>query len=243
MSCWTESTARGWAGSPAACSASRSRAGQGRDQSISTRAASIRSRTTSAGAREMPEDMPQRPRASSRTGSVGSRLHWRRRHQLHRHRPRDHGGEWARGSRPPTWRVLAGNLPYHTRLHRRGQAYRNLVNELPLAEVPIYRNPYREWIGAQIRADFFGYCAPGGRRRPRSSPGATRLSPRQERHLRRDVCAAMISAALVTDDVNEIIRPGLTRFRQRAEWLRRSADCLKWRERVRDVGGGVREDA
>jgi ADP-ribosylglycohydrolase len=40
-------------------------------------------------------------------------------------------------------------------------AYRNLVRGVPAAEAAEVDNPYREWIGALIRADAFGYVAPG----------------------------------------------------------------------------------
>ena len=71
-------------------------------------------------------------------------------------------------------------------------------------------NPYREWIGAQIRVDSYGYAAPG-------IPSlAAEFAWRDARisHVKNGIygamlCAAMIAAAFATDDVRTIVDAGL----------------------------------
>jgi ADP-ribosylglycohydrolase len=43
--------------------------------------------------------------------------------------------------------------------------YQNLVREIDLDQVGEFHNPFREWIGALIRADIFGFVSPGQPRR------------------------------------------------------------------------------
>jgi ADP-ribosylglycohydrolase len=124
-----------------------------------------------------------------------------------------------------------GNLPYHAVCTAEKQAYMNLVNELPLDEVPMYLNPYREWIGAQIRADFWGYCAPGWPEKAAEFAWRdANLSHVKNGIYGEMMCAAMISAALATDDVREIIDTGLTEIPANCRAAETVRDCLKWRD-------------
>ena len=118
-----------------------------------------------------------------------------------------------------------GRLPYRLVCTAETQAYHNLVARYEFhadagfwgAEDPIdwawvatHRNPYREWIGAQIRVDPYGYAAPG-------DPGrAAEMAWRDARlsHTKNGVygamfCAAMIAASFATSDPVEVVRAGL----------------------------------
>jgi hypothetical protein len=62
---------------------------------------------------------------------------------------RDVAQEWLRG------------MPFHMVYTAERVAYRNLVRGVQPPATASRHNPYREWIGAMIRADIFGYVSPG----------------------------------------------------------------------------------
>ena len=70
----------------------------------------------------------------------------------------------------------------------------NLLHNVSIASAAETRNPYREWIGALIRADVFGWVFPG---RPRM---AARLvySAASLSHRCNGIYAAMWAAAVVS---------------------------------------------
>jgi ADP-ribosylglycohydrolase len=90
-------------------------------------------------------------------------------------------------------------------------AYRNLLDGIDPAEAAAKRNPYREWIGAQIRADLYGWVS------ARDPHAAAELAWRDARlsHVRNGVygamfVAAMSAAACVARDVETVIAAGLS---------------------------------
>jgi len=88
-------------------------------------------------------------------------------------------------------------------------AYRNLLLGEAAPRTAVYRNPYREWIGAQIRADVYGWVNPG------EPAVAAAYAWRDARlsHVRNGVygamcVAAMCAQAVVSDDVEDVLEAG-----------------------------------
>ena len=89
-------------------------------------------------------------------------------------------------------------------------AYRNLLDGYSPPQSATLRNPFREWIGAQIRGDVYGWARPGDPR------GAAALAWRDARisHTRNGIygamyAAALVSAACVADDIDAVLDAGL----------------------------------
>ena len=90
-------------------------------------------------------------------------------------------------------------------------ALKNLKKGIPANQAGARNNPYCEWIGADIRADPWGYMAPGW---PERAAGMAYrdafLSHRRQGIYGEMFFAASVSAAFAVDDPVEALRIGLT---------------------------------
>ncbi|MFJ2258343.1 ADP-ribosylglycohydrolase family protein [Streptomyces sp. NPDC087844] len=91
-------------------------------------------------------------------------------------------------------------------------AYRNLLDGIEPPRTARHRNPFREWIGALIRADVHGWTNPG-------APAAAAEQAHRDAvltHTANGVYAAMFTAAVIaeaatgTSDIHACLRTGLT---------------------------------
>jgi ADP-ribosylglycohydrolase len=140
------------------------------------------------------------------------------------------------------------NVPIFSTCTAERIAYRNFVNLILPPDSATYRNIYREWIGAQIRADFFGYVCPG------NPELAAEFAWRDASisHVKNGIygemwVAAMLAASFVTDDIPTIIETGLAQIPAKSrlhesilqvkDWYRSGLTIEQVQERIHNRWG------
>jgi len=89
-------------------------------------------------------------------------------------------------------------------------AYRNLLDGVPPSRAALVGNPFREWIGAQIRTDVYGWANPGDR----TAAGRLAVVDARLSHTGAGVdgavwVAAMSAATMALDDAGAVVEAGL----------------------------------
>lgn len=133
-----------------------------------------------------------------------------------------HGSDFTTDDVATAWLKL---MPPLTVFTAERVAFENLLAYVQPPATARVRNPYREWIGAQIRADVWGWVRPG------DPAAAAELAWRDARlsHVENGVyaemlVAAMIAAAFVEDEPARIVASGLSVVPA----LSRLAEAVRW---------------
>ena len=125
-----------------------------------------------------------------------------------------------------TW---VSRIPFAQTYTAEGIAYRNFALSIWPPDSAQYRNPFREWIGAQIRADIFGYVMPG---RPQQAAELA-FKDASISHTKNGIygemfVAAMVAAAFVETNVDDIVSAGLNQIPNKSRLAEAIRNTQQW---------------
>jgi ADP-ribosylglycohydrolase len=131
--------------------------------------------------------------------------------------PKDVGEQWL------------SHFPYNSLFTAEKIAYKNLVDGLLPPETATTNNPFNEWIGAQIRADLWGYASPGMPELAAEFAFKDAILS----HVKEGVYGAMffrslIAAAFSTSSIEKLLDIGLTEIPNNSEFSRMVKQIPAW---------------
>ncbi len=108
-------------------------------------------------------------------------------------------------------------------------AYKNLANNLKPPVTANFYNPYREWIGAQIRADIWGYVNPGKPEKASEFAYRDAVVSHQKNGIYGEMfISSMIAAAFYTENILNIINCGLAVIPRESRLYKAIKDVIRW---------------
>lgn len=150
---------------------------------------------------------------------------------LNLHVLEQHGADFAPADIAAAW---LERLPYFQTFTAERAAYRNIVRGVPPLRAGGTQNPYREWIGALIRADVFGMVCPGQPRRAAELAWKDAIVSHRGNGIYAEMwAAALVASAFGTRDVCELIEESLRHVppsSRLAREVRTVADAFEHRE-------------
>jgi ADP-ribosylglycohydrolase len=127
------------------------------------------------------------------------------------------------------------HLAYHRTWTAERTVYRNLILGVPATEAALLINPEREFIGARIRADAYGFVSPG---KPEL---AAEMAYRDAAlsHTKNGIYSAMFTAAciawaFVANDIETIVRGGLSEIPANCRLAQAIREVFSLRSKIDD---------
>ena len=143
-----------------------------------------------------------------------------------------HGPDFTSLNVAHTW---LSRLPYYLVFTAERAAYRNFVNQVWPPESASYLNPFREWIGAQIRADIWGYVCPAWPEKAAELAFRDAAVSHTQNGIYGEMfVAALLAAAFAVNDVEEVIRIGLSEIPARCRLAEAVEDTIQWCKELAD---------
>jgi len=143
---------------------------------------------------------------------------------LNLHVVETYGKNFTTANIAETWLTL---LPVFSTFTAERVAYANCLAGIDPPVTASVRNPYREWIGAQIRADLWGWISPGNPAQAAELAWRdARLSHRANGIYGEMFYAAVIAAAFISDDPEELLEIGLSQIPEHSRFARAICQVL-----------------